>query len=495
MTILELLRGLDVKKKTGPLDIEVKGIAYDSRLAEIGFLFVAVRGFAADGHDYINDAISRGAVAIVTDEAADIKITEQLISHNELTHITVSDSRKALALLSAAFYDYPSNSLSLIGITGTNGKTTTSYITKSILEAWGKNVGLLGTIQYIVGGRSINSLRTTPESLDIQRYLREMLDNSADYSVLEVSSHAMMLDRVEGCSFKVAAFTNFSQDHLDFHRTMEEYFSAKSKLFSHLSEDGSAVLNNDDPMLRRLAQELNCNVITCGLEDGAMIRAENIKEDAVRKGILFDVCTPKGKFPVESEFIGSFNVYNLLIAIGIAYSLGISEEIIQQGIREAKPASGRFERISEGQEFLCIVDYAHTEDALRKVIEEARKITEGRIITVFGCGGDRDRSKRPLMGAAASELSDVVIVTSDNPRTEEPMGIIREILQGMKKDNYTAQPDRAEAIREAVAMAKNGDTVLVAGTGHEDYQEIQGVRYTFSDKEILRRAIKSLKKD
>lgn len=495
MTISELSRGLDVKKKTGPLGVEIKGIAYDSRLVGKGFLFVAVRGFAADGHDYINNAISRGAVAIVTDEAAGINITEQLISHNELTHITVSDSRKTLALLSAAFYDYPSNSLPLIGITGTNGKTTTSYITKSILEAWGKNVGLLGTIQYIIGGRSINSLRTTPESLDIQRYLREMLDNNADYSVLEVSSHALMLDRVEGCSFKAAAFTNFSQDHLDFHQTMEEYFSAKSKLFSHLRQDGSAVLNNDDPMLRRLASELECNVITCGLEDGAMIRAENIKEDAVRKGISFDVYTPKGKFPVESEFIGSFNVYNLLIAIGIAYSLGISEEIIQRGIREAKPAAGRFEQIDEGQEFLCIVDYAHTEDALRKAIEEARKITEGRIITVFGCGGDRDRTKRPLMGEAASELSDVVIVTSDNPRTEEPMGIIREILQGMKKDNYTVQPDRAEAIQMATAEAKRGDTVLVAGKGHEDYQEIQGVMYTFSDKEVLKKAIKSLKKD
>ncbi|MEW6715585.1 MAG: UDP-N-acetylmuramoyl-L-alanyl-D-glutamate--2,6-diaminopimelate ligase, partial [Nitrospirota bacterium] len=482
MTISELLRGLDVKKSRGPLDIEIKGIAYDSRLVKYGFLFVAVRGFAADGHDYINDAISRGAVAIVTDEAAGINITEQLLSHNELTHITASESRRALALLSAAFYGYPSSSLSLIGITGTNGKTTTSYITKSILDAWGKNTGLLGTIQYIIGGRSIDSPRTTPESLDVQRYLREMLDNNADYAVLEVSSHALMLDRVEGCSFKVAAFTNFSQDHLDFHETMEEYFSAKRKLFSHLSEDGSAVLNIDDPMLSRLARELSCNVITCGLEEGAMIRAENIN---VQKGLSFDVCTPEGRFRVESEFIGGFNLYNLLIAIGIAHSLGIKEEIIQKGISKARPASGRFESIAEGQEFLCIVDYAHTEDALRKVIVEARKITSGRVITVFGCGGDRDRGKRPLMGAAASELSDAVIVTSDNPRTEEPMGIIREILQGIKRDNYTVQPDRAEAIREAVAMAKEGDTVLVAGKGHEDYQEIQGVRYTFSDKDVL----------
>lgn len=491
MTISELLRGLDVKKIRGPLDIEVKGIAYDSRLVKDGFLFVAVRGFAADGHDYINDAISRGAVAIVTDEAAGINITEQLLSHNELTHITASESRRALALLSAAFYGYPSSNLSLIGITGTNGKTTTSYITKSILDAWGKNTGLLGTIQYIIGGRSIDSPRTTPESLDVQRYLREMLDNNADYAVLEVSSHALMLDRVEGCSFKAAAFTNFSQDHLDFHETMEEYFSAKSKLFSHLSEDGSAVLNIDDPMLSRLACELSCNVITCGLDEGAMIRAENID---VQKGLSFDLCTPEGRFRVESEFIGNFNLYNLLLAIGIAYSLGISGEIIQKGIREARPASGRFESIAVGQEFLCIVDYAHTEDALRKVIVEARKITSGRVITVFGCGGDRDRGKRPLMGAAASELSDAVIVTSDNPRTEEPMGIIREILQGIKRDNYIVQPDRVEAIREAVAMAKEGDTVLVAGKGHENYQEIQGVRYTFSDKDVLKKAINELKK-
>jgi UDP-N-acetylmuramoyl-L-alanyl-D-glutamate--2,6-diaminopimelate ligase len=487
MILSELLRGLDVKNSRGPLDIEVKGIAYDSRLVKNGFLFVAVRGFAADGHDYIDDAISRGAVAIVTDEAADIKIREQLLSHNELIHISASESRRALALISAAFYDYPSNSLSLIGITGTNGKTTTSYITKSILDAWGKNTGLLGTIQYIIGGRSIDSPRTTPESLDVQRYLKEMLDNKAEYAVIEVSSHALILSRVEGCSFKAAAFTNFSQDHLDFHETMEEYFSAKSKLFSHLSEDGYAVLNIDDPMLFKLTRELSCNVITCGLEDGAMIRAENID---VQKGLSFDLCTPEGKYRVESEFIGNFNLYNILIATGIAYSLGISGEIIQKGIRAAKPASGRFESVAEGQEFLCIVDYAHTEDALRKVIVEARKITSGRVITVFGCGGDRDRRKRPLMGAAASELSDAVIVTSDNPRTEERMGIIREILQGIKKDNYTVQPDRAEAIREAVSMARAGDTVLVAGKGHEDYQEIQGRRYTFSDKDVLRRAIK-----
>ena len=503
MTLSKLLEGLEVRSRTGPFNEEIKGIAYDSRRVEKGDLFVAVRGFSVDGHNYIRDAVTRGAAAVVSEMAvADVTGAYEYAIQNKVAFIEVTDSRKALALISAAFYGKPSNELSLIGITGTNGKTTTSFITKNIIDAGGNKAGLIGTICYITGNSRMIADHTTPESLDLQRCLHEMVNNKMDYAVLEVSSHALALKRTEGCSFKAAAFTNFSQDHLDFHGTMDEYFKAKCMLFDYLVPDGTAVLNFDDPGIRPLAKTLSCKVITCGLEEGAMVRAENIRETSSRQpaaggqeaggigGVSFDVQTPKSRFSVDSNLIGRFNVYNILISVGIAYSLGISEEVIKQGVRNTRPVEGRFENISEGQNFLCIVDYAHTDDALRKLIQEARHLTKGRVITVFGCGGNRDRSKRPLMGATAAELSDIAIVTSDNPRNEDPLKIIEDILKGMGNDNYIVQPDRAKAVTEAVAMANAGDVVLVAGKGHESYQEIKGVRHHFSDKEVLKKEIR-----
>lgn len=512
MTLSKLLEGLKVKRKTGPPDTEIKGIAYDSRFVKEGFIFVAVTGFSVDGHNYIRDAVNRGAAAVVSEKAAaDLESANQFAVQRNAAFVEVADSREALALISAAFYGRPSQSLSLIGITGTNGKTTTSFITKNIIDAWGKKTGLLGTICYITGDSMTTASHTTPESLDLQRCLSEMVHNNMDYAVLEVSSHALALKRIEGCSFRSAAFTNFSQDHLDFHVTMEEYFKTKCRLFNYLDPEGTAVLNWDDPEIKPLAKSLNCKVVTCGFEKEAMIRAENIREISSQKaegrmqneeqknimpsGVSFDVQTPKGRFKVNSNLIGRFNVYNILMSVGIAYSLGISEDVMQQGIWNTKPVEGRFENIDEGQLFLCIVDYAHTDDALKKLIREARHLTKKRVITVFGCGGNRDRTKRPLMGAAASELSDFVIVTSDNPRNEEPREIIKDILKGIKKNNFIEQPDRAAAIRAAVAMAKEGDALLVAGKGHEAYQEIKGVRHHFSDKEVLREEIKKLLAD
>ncbi len=482
MTIAELLRGLKVKRVSGPLEKEIKGVAYDSRLVKNGYLFVAIIGFSVDGHAYIKDAISRGCVGVVGEKISDLQ--------NKTAFIEVDSSRRALAFLSAAFYEEPSKKLSVIGITGTNGKTTTSYITRNILETWGKKVGLLGTINYIIDKRVLTASHTTPESLDLQGYLREMVDNRVEYAVLEVSSHALALQRVENCSFKIAVFTNFSQDHLDFHGTMEEYVNTKNRLFSYLGKDGYAVLNWDDPMVRSLTEKLNCNLITCGLEKGAMLRAGNITENKIQGGLSFEIQTPEGKFAVNSEFIGRNNVYNILMSVGVAYALGVNRDAIVEGVGKAKPVEGRFERIDEGQEFLCIVDYAHTEDALKNLIREAGLMTKGRVITVFGCGGDRDRTKRPKMGAVAAELSDFVIITSDNPRTEEPMEIIKEIIKGIRKNNYMVQPDRARAIKEAVTMAKRGETLLIAGKGHENYQEIKGVKYPFSDKEVLKEEIK-----
>lgn len=490
MIIANLLEGLEVKEREGPLDTEIMGIAYDSRSAAEGFLFVAIKGLSFDGDDFIKDAINRGAVAVITERPiADMYASYPPSLLSGVTCIEVHDSRSALASVSARFYREPSKSISLIGITGTNGKTTTSYITKSIIEADGKRTGLLGTIQYIAGDIK-KAERTTPESLDLQRYLREMLDNKMEYAVIEVSSHALALQRVDQCIFKVAAFTNFTQDHLDFHGSMENYFIAKDKLFNYLGEEGTAVLNWDDPAVREVEERLGCDVVTCGLLEGATIRAENIDD---KDGLSFDLITPGGRFRATSEFIGRFNVYNILISAGIAYALGIGEDAILRGIAEARPVSGRFEKVDEGQDFLCIVDYAHTDDALRAVIDEARMITKGRVITLFGCGGDRDRTKRELMGDVASELSDLVIVTSDNPRTEDPLNIISDIVKGIKKKNYIEVPDRAAAINKAVSMAESGDVLLIAGKGHEDYQEISGVRYPFSDKEVLREALKNIK--
>lgn len=499
MTIRELLRGLKIKKTDGPLDRAIKGIAYDSRSVREDFLFVAITGFSVDGHDFIEDAVSRGSAAVITEKAVEARNVRYSAVQDRTAWIEVFDSREALALISAAFYGHPSEKISLVGITGTNGKTTTSFITKSIISAGGGNAGLLGSIRYITGDKSAPASNTTPESLDLQRYLKEMLDNKMEYGVLEVSSHALSLKRVEGCRFDVAAFTNFSQDHLDFHGSMDEYFRAKSGLFELLNTKGTAVLNRDDPMIRPVAEKLNCNVITCGIEEGAMFRAENITEHrtgnaeqrpAVPSGLSFDIRTPHSRYRVDSGFVGQFNVYNILMSAAIAHALGFSDEVIRKGIRGAEPVEGRFENIDEGQDFLCIVDYAHTDDALKNLLREARAISRGKVITVFGCGGDRDRTKRPLMGLVASEMSDMVFITSDNPRSEEPGEIINDIVKGIKKNNYSIQPDREQAIREAVSSAGGGDTLIVAGKGHEDYQEVKGMRHHFSDKEVLSREIK-----
>ncbi len=489
MIITDLLKGLEIKDRKGPLDINIKGVAYDSRSVKEGYVFVAREGFSVNGHDFVKDAVSRGAVALITEKPkAELDISASPALLRDVTCIEVADSRKALASVAARFYGEPSHNLSLVGITGTNGKTTTGSITSSIMNAAGRKTGLLGTVRYITD-RTRDAGRTTPESLDLQKYLKEMLDSGMEYAVVEVSSHALALSRVDGCVFTVAAFTNFSQDHLDFHGSMDDYFQAKDRIFSYLGEGASAVLNWDDPLVREVEERLGCRVITCGLLDGAMIKAENID---VKDGLSFDLKMPDDTLRVKSRFAGRFNVYNMLISAGIAYALGISGEHIKKGIREAVPVKGRFESIDEGQSFLCIIDYAHTDDALRTIIDDARMITEGRVITLFGCGGDRDRTKRALMGTVASELSDTVILTSDNPRNEDPSQIIEDIVRGIGKDNYMIEADRADAIKKAVSMAQDGDTLIIAGKGHEEYQEVSGVKHPFSDDEIVRKAIRTI---
>ena len=392
----------------------------------------------------------------------------------------------------------------MIGITGTNGKTTTSYILKSILEVHGQTTGLIGTIHYIIKEKLYSALHTTPESPEFQSLLHTMLASGCAVVVSEVSSHALAQYRVDGAVFHTAIFTNLTRDHLDFHRTMEEYYRTKQRLFSELlARDGTAVINIDDQYGRRLASRLQSDgcrrCITFGIASEADIAAREINNTF--DGLRFVLSYGGQRYDVLSPLVGVPNVYNIMSAAGAALSLGVPWEVILRGVEKARTVSGRFEKVYAGQSFLCIVDYAHTEDALERLISTAREILtqnkerrtknkERRIITVFGCGGDRDRGKRPVMGAIATRLSDVVIITSDNPRSEDPAAIIREIEEGAEKKDYFIEPDRKEAIRKAVNMADDGDIVLVAGKGHETYQEIRGARHDFDDREVLEEMIR-----
>ncbi|HEY6010401.1 MAG TPA: UDP-N-acetylmuramoyl-L-alanyl-D-glutamate--2,6-diaminopimelate ligase, partial [Nitrospirota bacterium] len=396
-------------------------------------------------------------------------------------------------------------------VTGTNGKTTTTYLTKSILEAAGRTAGLLGTIDYRVGDRVYPAPNTTPESLDLQRLLAEMINLGADSCVMEVSSHALALHRTLGCSFAAAAFTNLTQDHLDFHETMDAYFQAKLSLFTGLARDAAAVVNADDPRAGAIISATRARVLTTGVSEKADVRPSGDIRHGI-DGLSFEAATPAGAVRVRSPLVGRHNIYNILTAIGIGAGMGLSGDAISRGIERMKAVPGRMEKVNEGQPFGVLVDYAHTEDALNRLLEAAREITAGRIITVFGCGGDRDRSKRPRMGAAAVQGSDVVIVTSDNPRTEDPLGIIREIEAGMagpgaKMDRpgtdaaaaggrtpYYVLPDRREAVSAAIRMAMPGDVIVLAGKGHEDYQIIGKDKIHFDDREVAREELHKMRK-
>jgi len=520
-------------------DMDISGVAYDSREVKEGYLFVAMTGKKYDGHDFIRNAIKKGAVAVVYEKAID---TQSLVNSQQsnpplppfakggmggLCFIKVENSRKALACIANNYYERPSESLVLIGITGTNGKTTTTYILKSILETWGKKVGLIGTIQYVIKDKVYPAIYTTPESLEFHGLLKDMFLLECTHVISEVSSHALAQYRVDGTIFEVAIFTNLTRDHLDFHKTMEDYFRAKERLFRVLlTREGTSVINLDDPYGRRLNSELRTwdskqKIVTYGFKEGADIIASEV--DSSINGLRFKMSFSGKNYDVSSHLIGLPNVYNIMSAAGALLSIGVPWEIILEGIEKTGDVTGRFEKVDLGQNFVCIVDYAHTEDALERLIESARELLEKssvsntpsltlpprgggqgwggdselrtrnsspRVITVFGCGGDRDRGKRPRMGAVATRLSDFVIITSDNPRSEEPSDIIMEIVHGAEKRNYLIEVDRREAIRRAVDMADNGDVILIAGKGHEDYQEIKGVRYTFNDREVLEETIK-----
>lgn len=518
-----LMKDFDVK---GDIETSISGITYDSRNVKSRDLFVAIKGENFDGHDFIEDAINKGAVAIVYETGS--RVVEQ---YPQVVWIGVKDSRDAIASISHNFYRRPSEEAAVIGITGTNGKTTTSYLMKSILEKWGKGVGLIGTITYLIKDAAYDAPHTTPESPDFQALLRRMLDAGCSHVVTEVSSHSLSQKRVDFTKFKVAVFTNLTRDHLDFHQTMEDYFMAKERLFTELlAEDGAAVINVDDPYGERLVNDLKGQgarvkgqkVLTYSIKNSdADIIACDIKTSF--KGTSFRIRTTNPELQTlnselfESPLVGVINVYNILSSICAALSLDIPIKIIKEGIAMTGLVRGRFEKVDIGQDFLAVVDYAHTEDALERLLMTARQLLEayrfaektekmlkakrqeysmpekrecGKIITVFGCGGNRDRGKRSKMGEIAAKLSDFVIITSDNPRNESPRGIIRDVEKGIGGDNYIVIPDRSVAISMAVELAAAGDIVLVAGKGHEAYQEIQGKRYDFSDRIALENAIR-----
>ncbi|HSF66493.1 MAG TPA: UDP-N-acetylmuramoyl-L-alanyl-D-glutamate--2,6-diaminopimelate ligase [Nitrospiraceae bacterium] len=494
MQLLDALHGqVEVLEQRGDLNCSVHAITDDSRAVTKGSLFVAVKGERVDGHGFVEQAIKAGAVAVVAQTS---------VASGPLPFVRVADSRKALGLLGSRFHGNPSARLKMIGVTGTNGKTTTTYLCKALLEGTGRRVGLIGTVGYQIGQETLPASHTTPGSLDLQELLAKMVEGGLTAAVMEVSSHALALDRTSGCEYDTAVFTNLTQDHLDFHHTMDEYFEAKLRLFTGLAggrKTGKrAIVNVDDP--RGAAVCAACSVPVWGytIKGHADLKAEHVRLSLT--GTTFLAATPAGSFTIESRLVGEHNIYNLLGAIGVALHDGATSDQIREAAARITNVPGRFERVSSGQDFTVVVDYAHTEDALLRLLTAAQALKTGRIITVFGCGGDRDRGKRPKMGRAAVEYSDVVILTSDNPRTEDPMAILREVeigvldaLERRRHVQYHLVPDRREAIAAAVRAAHRSDMVLIAGKGHEDYQIIGTKKFHFDDREVAREAIQQLR--
>jgi UDP-N-acetylmuramoyl-L-alanyl-D-glutamate--2,6-diaminopimelate ligase len=486
--ITSLLDALPEKTVRGILPETVTGVAYDSRKVTPGSLFVAVPGLRQDGRRYIRDALERGATAVVLEG-------DDVLADSAIGRVVVPSSREALARVADAYFGHPSRGLLVVGITGTNGKTTTSLLVDALLQAGGRETGLIGTIQYRIGAESRTAGQTTPEAVELQSLLAEMVDNGVSGVAMEVSSHALALHRVDGVEFDVAVFTNLTQDHLDFHLTFEAYRAAKARLFALLAAGAkrcrTAVINRDDQAGRSMVAGLPLAVITFGLAGGNDVKPRWFVSGF--EGIKMDVDTPRGTVRIESPLVGEHNVMNLLAAVGVGLALRMDPHAIGQALGRVTAVPGRFERVEAGQPFLVAVDYAHTPDALERVLTTARKLAGagGRLGVVFGCGGDRDRGKRPLMGEIAARLADRVWVTSDNPRSERPEAIIAEIVAGIPLAGadplrHATNPDRKSAIRDALDWARAGDVVIIAGKGHETYQIIGSEVLSFDDREVAR---------
>ncbi len=485
MKLRDLLQGAEASVPASAEELEIRQVACDSRKVQPRALFIALHGAKADGNTFIRDAVSRGAVAIASEEAAPAAIP------SSVPWIQVAQARKALAVAAANFFAHPAAGLQLVAVTGTNGKTTTTSVIDAIVKASGAKTGLFGTIAYHTPLGEYPAPNTTPESVDLQGFLAEIRDAGGKFGVLEASSHSLAMDRLWGCHFAAAVFTNLTREHMDYHKTFEDYFAAKRTLFEGTGAGAPevAVLNTDDEYGKRLAG-LAKKTVTYGLESDADITTK--KFQLTFNGLTFTAQTPNGKVQVASPLVGRINVYNILAAIGAAQALGLSNEIIEAGIHSLQSVSGRFQRIDLGQPYFVVVDYAHTDDALENLIRTARELNpKGRIITLFGCGGGKDRTKRPVMGEVTGRLSDLTILSSDNPRTEDPLKIISDIIVGLQKTagKYLIEPDREKAIGVAMDEARAGDIILLAGKGHENYQILADRTLEFDDRDMARRAL------
>ena len=473
MKLKELLQGVEIIESTADMELNIRQVAYDSRKVEQGSLFVAVSGFATDGNRFIPMAMEKGAAAVVTAT----KPTQ------DVPYILVKSDRLALAQIGANFFGHPANSMKIIGVTGTNGKTSVTLLLKQVLEAClGAKVGLIGTMGNLIGDFAIPSDRTTPESFELQSLFAQMRDAGCTHVVMEVSSHAIALERVGGVRFDVAAFTNLTEDHLDFHKTMENYCDTKALLFKRCEQ---AVLNCDDEYYARIRSNAACPVLTTSVENGDLI-AKDVQLHA--DGVSFHAVTEAENVAVKLPIPGRFTVYNALTVLGIACQLGISLAASAKALATVNGVKGRIEVVpTPGQDFTILIDYAHTPDGLEKVLSSVRDFCKGRLIAVFGCGGDRDPIKRPIMGAIGTKLSDIAVITSDNPRTEVPMAIIEDIVKGITPDmgEYIVIEDRKKAIAYAMDIAGKDDMIVLAGKGHETYQEICGVKHHLDEREVV----------
>jgi UDP-N-acetylmuramoyl-L-alanyl-D-glutamate--2,6-diaminopimelate ligase len=487
MQLKLLAESTQTREIDGPLDREIDGIFYDSRRVQKNGLYVAMRGAVVDGHQFTEQAIERGAAAIVV---------ERPESHSRATSIVVPDSRVALADLAFTFFKKPALRLKMAGVTGTNGKTTTTFLIKHICDGAGLRSGLIGTVRYEIGERVLPATRTTPESLDVQEMLAQMAGAGCKAAVMEVSSHALAQDRTRGLEWDVAVFTNLTQDHLDFHQTMENYFESKTRLFTGLTSQPNkkksvAVINLDDPYGEKLVNRLGDNlpVVTYGVGARADFRASNYRAEF--SGTSFQL-EARGKiYLVRVPLIGRFNVYNAMAALAAANSLGVSLREAVVSLAKSPQVPGRLEAVPAKRQFQIYVDYAHSDDALLNVLKTLRELGPRRLIVVFGAGGDRDRQKRPLMGRVADQNADFSIITSDNPRKEDPLGIIADVKKGFRTSNFETVPDRAEAIARAIALAQPRDIILIAGKGHETYQEFADHTIPFDDRQIALRALEN----
>lgn len=489
MKLSEILNGISDLKAKGNIDIDIEDIACDSRKVKPESLFVAIKGYDVDGHDYIEEAINKGAAAIIVENVEKLR---NITLPPDVTFIVTKDARYALAISSCNFYKNPSRKFKLIGVTGTKGKTTTTYMIKTLLEAQGKKVGLIGTIENYIGEDSLGeSDRTTPESIDLQRMFAQMVEEKVEFVVMEVSSQALKLQRVAGCNFDVGVFTNFSKEHISQkeHSDMEEYFNSKMKLFSMCQ---MGFVNIDDFRGARVKREAKCQVKTYGIDNGCDLLAKDITITNI--GVDFKAKIGDKNERVKVDIPGRFSVYNSLAAISVAMYYGCSAELIKTALENIK-IPGRSELVPNKKELSIMIDYAHSPESLENILQAVKTYTKGRVIVVFGCGGDRDTTKRPIMGEIAGRIADYSIVTSDNPRTEDPEKIIKDIEAGISKTKgkYEIIVDRKKAIEKAITMANKKDIVILAGKGHEPYQEINKVKYPFDEREIVKEIINNMK--